>query len=46
MQGKRRGVYSVVVVKSAGKSKLGRPRCRWEAVSEMDLQDVRWGIVD
>jgi hypothetical protein len=46
MQGKRRGAYSVVVVKSAGKSKLGRPRRRWEAVTEMDLQDLRWEIVD
>ena len=44
--GKRKGAYSVVVVKPAGKSKLGRSKRRWDAVTEMDLQDVRWRIMD
>jgi hypothetical protein len=38
--GKRRGAYRVLVVKPAGKSKLGRPKLRWE-VTEMDLQYVK-----
>jgi hypothetical protein len=29
---KRRVAYRVVLVKPAGKSKLGRPKHRWEAV--------------
>ena len=44
--GKRRGAYRVVLVQPAGKSKLGRPKRMWEAVTETDLRDVRWGIVD
>jgi hypothetical protein len=44
--GKRKGAYRVVLVKPAEKSKLGRLKRRWEAVNEMDLQEVIWGIVD
>jgi len=31
--GKRRGTYSAVVVRPAGKSKLGRPKRRWESAN-------------
>jgi hypothetical protein len=39
--GKRRGANSAVVVRPSGKSKLGSPKRRWEAATEMDLQYVR-----
>jgi hypothetical protein len=38
-RGERRGVYSVLVEKPAGKRLLGRPRHRWEDNIEMDLQE-------
>jgi len=41
--GKRRGVYRVLVWKPEGKRPLGRPRCRWEDNSKMDLQKVGCG---
>jgi len=40
---KRRGVYRVLVGKSAGKRPLGRPRRRWEDNIKMDLQEVGCG---
>jgi len=39
--GKRRGANSAVVVRPSEKSKLGRPKRRLEAATEMDLQYVR-----
>ena len=36
--GEERGVYRVLVGKSAGKRPLGRPRRRWEDNIKMDLQ--------
>ena len=40
--GKRRGVYSVLVGRPAGKKSLGRPSHRWEDYIKMDLQEVGW----
>jgi len=34
------------VVKPKGKRPLGKPRCRWEDNSKMDLQEVEWGGMD
>jgi hypothetical protein len=34
------------VGKPEGQRSLGRPRCRWEDNSQMDLQDVRCGGMD
>ena len=39
----RRGVYRILVAKSEGKRKLGRPRRKWENNSKMDLQEVGYG---
>jgi len=44
--GKRRGVYKVLVGKPEGKRQLGRPRRRWEVISNMDLQEVGCGGMD
>jgi hypothetical protein len=41
--GEGRGVYRVLVGKSAGKRPLGRPRHRWEDNVRMDLQEVGCG---
>ena len=41
--GERRGVYRILVGKSEGKRKLGRPRCKWEHNIKMDLQEVGCG---
>jgi hypothetical protein len=38
----RRGAYRVVMGKSGGKTKLGRPRHRGEDNIKMDLQEVGW----
>jgi hypothetical protein len=38
--GEGRGVYRVLVGKPEGKRPLGRPRCRWEDIIKMDLQEV------
>jgi hypothetical protein len=38
--GERRGVYSVLVRKSAGKRPFGRPRHRWEYNIKMEVQVV------
>jgi hypothetical protein len=42
----RRGVYMVLVEKPKGYRPLGRPRHRWEDISKMYFQEVRWGVVD
>jgi len=44
--GERRGVYRVLVDKPEEKRPLGRPRCRWDDNTEMDLQEVRCGGMD
>ena len=38
--GERRGVYSILVVKSEGKRPLRRPWRRWKDNIKMDLQEV------
>jgi hypothetical protein len=40
------GVYRVLVGKSEGKRRLGRPRRRWEDNVRMDLQGVGCGCED
>jgi len=44
--GEIRGVYRILVGRSAGKRTLGRPRRRWENNIEMDLQEVGCGDID
>jgi len=41
--GEGRGMNRVLVGKPEGKRLLGRPRCRWEDDSKMDLQEVGCG---
>ena len=38
--GEGRGVYRVLVGKTEGKRRLGRPRRRWEDNIKIDLQEV------
>jgi len=40
--GEWRGAYRVLVGKPEEKSALGRPRCRWEDNTKMDLKEVEW----
>ena len=42
----RRSVYRVLVRKPEGKRSLGRPSCRWEDNTQMDLQEVGCGGMD
>jgi len=42
----RRGAYRVSVGKYEGKRLLARPRCGWEYRSKMDLQGVRWEVMN
>ena len=44
--GERRGVYSVLVSKTEGKSRIGRPRRKWEGNIRMGLQEKRCGCID
>jgi hypothetical protein len=44
--GEGRGVYRVLIGKPEGKIPLGRPRCRWEDNSKMDLHEVGCGGMD
>jgi hypothetical protein len=44
--GARRGVYSVLVGKSEGKSPFRRPRRRWKDNSKMDRQKMGCGGID
>jgi hypothetical protein len=39
-KGEKRGSYRVLVWEPEGKRQLGRPRCRWEDIIKMDLQEV------
>ena len=41
-----RGVHRILVGKPEGKRPLGRPRCRWEDNTKMDLQEVGGGRGD
>jgi len=42
----RRGAYRVSVVKYEGKRPLVQPRRGWEYHSKMDLQGVRWEVMN
>jgi hypothetical protein len=44
--GESGGVYSTVLGKPEGKKPLGRPRCRWENIIKMDLQEVGCEVMD
>jgi hypothetical protein len=44
--GKRIGVYRVLMGRPEGKRPLGRPRCRREDNTKMDLQEVECGGLD
>jgi len=44
--GQRRGVYRVLVGKPEGKGPLGRSRRRLQDNIMMDLQEVKYGIMD
>jgi hypothetical protein len=42
--GKRRVAYIIFGGKPEGKRTLGRPRCRWDDNTKMDLQEIGWGL--
>jgi len=42
--GLRRGVYTVLMGKSVGKSPFERHRRRWEENIKMDIQEVECGL--
>jgi hypothetical protein len=44
--GEGKGAYRILVGRPEGSRPLGRPRRRWEDNIKMDLQEVRWEIVD
>ena len=44
--GEERGVYRVLVGKSEGRRKLGRPRHRWVDNIRLDLQELGCGYTD
>jgi hypothetical protein len=44
--GEGRGVYRFVVEKPEGKKTLRKPRRRWEANNNADLQEVGFGGMD
>jgi hypothetical protein len=44
--GEWRGIYRVLVGKPEGKRPFGRPRCRLEDNTKMNLQEVEWVGVD
>jgi len=42
----RRGIYSVLVGKTERRRLLGRRRSRWEDNIKMDLQEIRYRVMD
>jgi hypothetical protein len=44
--GEGRNVYGVFVGKPEGKSRLERPKRRWEDGIKMDLREISWGGVE
>jgi len=42
--GERRGLYRVFMGKPEGRRPLGKPRCRWESIIKMYLQEMGWGM--
>jgi hypothetical protein len=43
--GEKRNAYRILVGKPEGKRPLGRPRCRWDHTSRMDLREIEWGSI-
>jgi hypothetical protein len=43
---KKRNAYRILVVKSAGKRPLGRPKGRWVDNVKMYLKKIGWGGID
>jgi hypothetical protein len=41
----RRGVYKVVVEKTEGQGKLGRPRRKWENHIKINLMDIDCNVL-
>jgi hypothetical protein len=41
-----RGAYNILVGRPEGRRSLGRPRCRWEDNSRMDLREIGFRDVD
>jgi hypothetical protein len=41
-----RGAYNILVGKPEGRSRLGRPRRRWEDNIKMDIREIEFGDVD
>jgi hypothetical protein len=44
--GEKRNAYRLLVGKSEGKRRLGRPRSRWVDNIKMVLGEIGWGDVD
>jgi hypothetical protein len=44
--GENRNAYRILVRKPEGKRLSGRPRRKWEDNIEMDLRQIRWGVMD
>jgi hypothetical protein len=40
--GEKRNAYRILVGKSEGKRKLGRPSCRWVNNIKIDLRGIGW----
>jgi hypothetical protein len=44
--GEMRSAYKILVRKPGGKVPLGRPKCRWEGNTRMELREVEFGGMD
>jgi hypothetical protein len=44
--GEGRGVYLVLVGRSKGKRLLGRPSCRWEDNTKMNLREIGFNVAN
>jgi hypothetical protein len=44
--GEKRNAYRALVRKPEGKSRLGKPRRRWETNIEIDIGEIGWGGMD
>jgi hypothetical protein len=39
--GEKRNAYRILVGKPEGKRQLGKPRCRWEDSTRMDIREIK-----
>jgi hypothetical protein len=46
MNGETRNTYKVLVIKIEEKKTFGRSRCRWEDNIYIDLEEIRWEVLD